>query len=273
MKRQTTRIFTGFRELDYMILEGFHPEDLIVIAGRPGVGKTTFAIGIVRHAALYCDIPALFFSLEMPREQLLHRMLSLGVMIDPPKLNTDFFEAKDWPCYTVHLAGRRSKPSVFIVDIPSISVTEIGHHAWHLKKKYGLGLVVVDYLQLIQDHTGVRHSSNQRISNFSNALKDMARELQVPVVVLSQLNRTQDRRQNKRPYISDLIGTGIDEQDADIIIFLYRDEGYNHREDYSHSAEIIIAKQRRGPTGMTKLVFGSKNLFAENPFQNLTSTW
>lgn len=264
-KELITGVPTGFIELDKMTA-GFQPSDLIIIAGRPSMGKTAFALNIAQHAALHHGVPVAVFSLEMASEQLVLRMLSSEAKVDAHKLRTGFLPEKDWPRIT-QAAGHLSEAPIFIDETPAITVTEMRAKARRLKMEQGLGLVVVDYLQLMRSRAGAERRE-QEISEISRSLKAMAKELQVPVVALSQLNRNVEQRPNKRPQMADLRESGAIEQDADLIAFIYRDEVYNRSEDNPNKgmAEIIVAKQRNGPTGTVKLAFVARY----SSFENLT---
>lgn len=262
-KELITGVPTGFIELDKMTA-GLQPSDLIIIAGRPSMGKTALALNIAQHAALHHGIPVAIFSLEMASEQLVLRMLSSEAKVDAHKLRTGFLPDKDWPRITA-AADTLSDAPIFIDETPAITVTDMRAKARRLKMENGLGLVLVDYLQLMRSRAGAERRE-QEISEISRSLKAMAKELQVPVVALSQLNRNVEARPNKRPQMSDLRESGAIEQDADLIAFIYRDEVYNKSEDNPNKgiAEIIVAKQRNGPTGTVKLAFISKYSSFEN---------
>ncbi len=257
-KELITGVPTGFIDLDN-ITAGFQPSDLIIIAGRPSMGKTAFALNIAQHAAIDQGICVAIFSLEMSKEQLAIRMLCSEAQVNAQKLRTGFLSQKhDWP-KIIRAANRLSHAPIFIDDTPAMSVLEMRAKARRLKTEHNLGLIVVDYLQLMRGRDG-NERREQEISEISRSLKAMAKELNVPVVALSQLNRKVEDRPNKRPQMADLRESGAIEQDADVIIFIYRDEVYNRSEDNPNKgiAEIIVAKQRNGPTGVVKLSFISK---------------
>jgi len=256
-KELITGIPTGFIELDKMTA-GFQPSDLIIIAGRPSMGKTSLALNIAQHVAVRHGIPVAIFSLEMASEQLALRMLSSEARVDAHKLRTGFLPDNDWP-KLVAAADTLSSAPIFIDETPAITVTEMRAKARRLKMEKGLELVLVDYLQLMRSRSNAERRE-QEISEISRSLKAMAKELQVPVVALSQLNRNVEARPNKRPQMADLRESGAIEQDADLIAFIYRDEVYNRSEDNPNKgiAEIIVAKQRNGPTGTVKLAFVSR---------------
>ncbi len=266
-KALITGITTGFEELD-RLTAGFQKSELIIIAGRPSMGKTALAINMAQNAAIEMGIPIALFSLEMSKEQLAIRMLSSEARVDSQRLRKGFLGETDWPKLTT-AAGRLSDASIYIDDTPAISVLEMKAKSRRLKAEKGLGLIVLDYLQLMRG----RNTSlprEQEISEISRSLKALAKELDVPVVALSQLNRQVEARTDKRPYMADLRESGAIEQDADVILFIYRDELYNKSEDNPEKglAEIIIGKQRNGPTGKVKLAF----LNEYTRFENLTTT-
>ena len=266
-KALITGITTGFEELD-RLTSGFQKSELIIIAGRPSMGKTALAINMAQNAAIEMGIPIALFSLEMSKEQLAIRMLSSEARVDSQRLRKGFLGETDWPKLTT-AAGRLSDASIYIDDTPAISVLEMKAKSRRLKAEKGLGLIVLDYLQLMRG----RNTSlprEQEISEISRSLKALAKELDVPVVALSQLNRQVEARTDKRPYMADLRESGAIEQDADVILFIYRDELYNKSEDNPEKglAEIIVGKQRNGPTGKVKLAF----LNEYTRFENLTTT-
>lgn len=262
-KELVTGVPTGFEKVDD-ITSGFQKSDLIIIAGRPSMGKTAFALNIVQHVAIERGIPVALFSLEMAKEQLALRMLSSEAKVDSQRLRKGFLGETDWPKLTT-AAGRLSEAAIFIDDTPAITVLEMKAKARRLKAETGLGLIMLDYLQLMR---GSRFSDSreQEISEISRSLKALAKELKVPVVALSQLNRKVEDRTNKRPQMADLRESGAIEQDADVIAFIYRDEVYNKSEDNPQKgiAEIIIGKQRNGPIGTVQLAFLEKYTCFEN---------
>jgi len=253
-KSLITGVSTGFEELDRMT-SGFQRSDLIIIAGRPSMGKTAFALNIAQHASIEMDVPVAVFSLEMSKEQLAMRMLSSEARVDAQRLRKGFLGETDWPRLTT-AAGSLSEAKLFIDDTAAITVLEMKAKARRLKAERGLGLVVLDYLQLMRGRDQ-SPSREQEISEISRSLKALAKELNVPVVALSQLNRQVEARSDRRPQMADLRESGAIEQDADVILFIYRDEVYNRSEDNPEKgiAEIIIGKQRNGPTGKIKLAF------------------
>jgi replicative DNA helicase len=244
---------TGFTDLDD-ITSGLQPADLIIVAGRPSMGKTTIAMNMAENIALKGDKPVAVFSMEMPGDSLAMRMMSSLGRIDQNKVRTGKLEDDDWPRLTSAinlLAGTQ----LFIDDSPALSPSEVRARARRLAREHGqLGLIVVDYLQLMQS-PGSGENRVQQISDISRGLKALAKELNVPVVALSQLNRNLEQRPNKRPVMSDLRDSGAIEQDADLILFVYRDEVYNEDSPDKGIAEIIIGKQRNGPLGTVRLTF------------------
>ncbi len=261
-KELITGVPTGFEKLDEMT-SGLQKSDLVIIAGRPSMGKTAFALNIAQRAAVDAGIPVAIFSLEMSKEQLAFRMLSSEAMVDSQRLRRGYPGETDWPKLTT-AAGRLAEAPIYIDDTAAISVLEMKAKARRLKAESGLGLLIVDYLQLMRAG-GTRDSREQEISEISRSLKALAKELNIPVVALSQLNRQVEQRTNRRPQMADLRESGAIEQDADVIMFLYRDEVYNRTEENTGLAEVNIGKQRNGPTGTVKLVFLEKYTRFENP--------
>lgn len=246
---------TGFYDLDAMT-SGFQKSDLVIIAARPSMGKTAFVLNLAHSAAVEANVPVAIFSLEMSKEQLVQRMLCAEAQIDANRLRTGHMHTNDW----THLAtamGKLGESPVFIDDSAMLNSLEIRAKCRRLKSEMkGLGLIIIDYIQLMQ---GRKATDNrvQEVSEISRSLKQLARELSVPVVALSQLSRAVEARQNKRPMLSDLRESGSIEQDADIVMFIYRDEYYNPESDKRGEAEIIIAKQRNGPVGTVELLYQS----------------
>ena len=265
-KELITGVPTGFEGID-RFTSGFQFSDLIIIAGRPSMGKTSFALNIAQYAAIEANVPVGIFSLEMSKEQLSLRMLCSEAKVDAQRLRSGFLSESDWPKLT-RAVGSLSEASIFVDDTPALSVLEMRAKARRLKSEKKLGLIIVDYLQLMRGRVNVERRE-QEISEISRSLKALAKELNLPVVALSQLNRRVEDRHDKRPQLADLRESGAIEQDADVIIFIYRDEVYNKSEDNENkgTAEIIIGKQRNGPIGVTKLAFIDK--FAT--FENLAS--
>ena len=253
-KQHITGVPTGFVELDYKTA-GLHGSDLVLIAARPAMGKTAFALNIATHAAVKAKVPVAVFSLEMSKEQLVNRILCSESMVDSNKVRTGKLEEDDWGKLASSI-GPLSEAEIYIDDTPGISITEIRAKCRKLKLEKDIGLVVVDYLQLVQG-TNVRRngSREQEISEISRSLKILAKELNVPVVALSQLSRAAEKRDDKRPMLSDLRESGAIEQDADIVMFLYRDDYYNKESEKKDIAEVIIAKHRGGSTGTVELLW------------------
>ena len=257
-----TGVPTGFDDFDSKT-SGLQPSDLIIIAGRPSMGKTSFAMNIVESVAVKAKQAVAVFSMEMPGDQLVMRMLSSLGRIDSNKVRTGKLDDTDWPRLTSAVNILNEAP-IFIDDTPGMSPMEIRARARRIKKEHGsLGLIVIDYLQLMQ-LSGSSENRATEISEISRSLKGLAKELQVPVIALSQLNRSLEQRPNKRPVMSDLRESGAIEQDADLIVFIYRDEVYNEESVDKGSAEIIIGKQRNGPIGMSRLTFLGKYTKFEN---------
>ena len=244
---------TGYHDLDEMLL-GLQPSTLSIVAGRPGSGKSSFALGAALHCALDARKPVLFFSMEMGHLELTKRLLAAEAMIDARKLSTGKLSEHEWPKLN-QAVGRLADAPFFIDDNPHCTVMEMRAKARRTKAKYGdIGLIVVDYLQLMST-SGRSESRQVEVSELSRGLKILARELEAPVMTLSQLNRQLEYRQDKRPMLADLRESGSIEQDADIVIFIYRDDYYNPESEQRGMAEIIVAKHRSGPTGTTRLAF------------------
>jgi replicative DNA helicase len=251
-KERISGVPTGFTKLD-QLTSGFQPSDLIIIAGRPSMGKTAFALDIARNAATLAEIPSVIFSLEMSRQQLAIRMLCSEARVDSYKLRSGFIGERDWPRLT-NAAGLLSEAPIYIDDSPALSVLQMRAKARRLKSEKGLGLAVVDYLQLMSGRGG-SDRREQEISEISRSLKALAKELNIPVVALSQLNRKVEDRTDRRPFMADLRESGAIEQDADVILFIYRDEMYDENSKQKGTAEVIIGKQRNGPIGKITLAF------------------
>ena len=247
-----TGVSTGFEDIDRKTA-GLQQGDLIIVAGRPSMGKTSFSMNLVEEAAIKAKLPVIVFSMEMPAEQLVMRLLSSLGQIDQQKVRTGKLGQEDWPRLTSALA-MLNDTNVFIVDDAALTPTELRARCRRLKREHGLGLVVIDYLQLMHV-PGTRENRATEISEISRSLKALAKELMVPVVACSQLNRSLEQRQDKRPVMSDLRESGAIEQDADLILFIYRDEVYNEESKDKGKAEIIIGKQRNGPIGRVELAF------------------
>ena len=256
-----TGVSTGFDKFDEMTT-GLQEADLVIVAGRPSMGKTTFAMNIAENAAIGNKVPVAVFSMEMPGDSLAMRMISSLGRVDQHHIRTGNLTDEDWARITsaIHIL---SEAKIFIDDTPAMSPNEIRARARRLKRQHGLGLIVIDYLQLMQVHGGSENRATE-ISEISRSLKAMAKELKVPVIALSQLNRSLEQRPDKRPVMSDLRESGAIEQDADLIVFIYRDEVYNEDSPQKGVAEIIIAKQRNGPIGKSLLTFLGKYTKFEN---------
>ncbi|NLC62492.1 MAG: replicative DNA helicase, partial [Thermoanaerobacterales bacterium] len=250
-----TGVPTGFYDLDEMT-SGFQPSDLILIAARPSMSKTSFALNIAQNAAIRNKIPVAIFSLEMSKEQLVQRMLCSESNVDSHRLRTGRLQDDDWP-RLARAMGPLSEAPIYIDDTPAISSIEIRAKARRLKAEKGLGLIIIDYLQLMSGRSNAENRQ-QEISEVSRSLKALARELSVPVVALSQLSRAPEMRADHKPVLSDLRESGSQEQDSDLVAFLYRDDYYNPDSEKKNIAEIIIAKQRNGPTGTVELVWLAK---------------
>lgn len=248
-----TGIATGFAELDRMTA-GFQRNDLIIVGARPSVGKTAFALNIAQNVATKTGENVAIFSLEMGAEQLVMRMLCAEGNIDAQRLRTGSLTDDDWGKLTMAM-GSLSNAGIFIDDTPGVRVGEIRSKCRRLKQEHGLGMILIDYLQLIQGNGRSGENRQQEVSEISRSLKALARELQVPVIALSQLSRGVEQRQDKRPMMSDIRESGSIEQDADIVAFLYRDDYYDKESENKNIIEIIIAKQRNGPVGTVQLAF------------------
>jgi len=248
-----TGISTGFEDLDEKT-SGLQRSDLVIVAGRPSMGKTSFAMNIAEHVAIKEQLPVAIFSMEMPSEQLAMRLLASLARINQQRVRTGQLEDDDWPGITAAVSLLSDTP-LFIDDSPALNPTDLRARARRLAIEQGqLGLIVIDYLQLMQIPNS-RENRATEVSEISRALKSLAKELDVPVIALSQLNRSLEQRPNKRPVMSDLRESGSIEQDADVIVFIYRDEVYNEDSDDKGTAEILIAKQRNGPIGTVRLTF------------------
>ncbi len=248
-----TGIASGYRDLDRMT-SGFQRNDLIIIAARPSVGKTAFALNIAQNVAINSDENVAIFSLEMGADQLVQRMLCAEGNIDSQRLRTGKLENEDWEKLTMAM-GSLSHAGVYIDDSPGIRVSDIRSKCRRLKQEHGLGMIIIDYLQLISGSESSQDNRQQEVSEISRSLKGLARELEVPLIALSQLSRGVEQRQDKRPIMSDLRESGSIEQDADIVGFLYRDDYYDEESEQQNIIEIILSKQRNGPTGTIELAF------------------
>jgi replicative DNA helicase len=256
-KELVTGVPSGFKELDRMTA-GFQPSDLIIIAGRPSMGKTALCLNIAEYAAIENKIAVAIFSLEMSKEQLVIRMLCSQAHVEGTRLRTGYLNESDWPKLTI-AAGNLSEAPIYIDDTAALSALELRAKARRLKSEHGLGMVIIDYLQLMKGRARVENRQ-QEISEISRSLKALSKELSIPVIAVSQLSRKTEERTGNRPQLSDLRESGAIEQDADLIIFIYRDEVYNRAEDNPNrgKAEVIIGKQRNGPIGKIDLAFLDK---------------
>ena len=250
-KQHITGVPTGFSDLDYRTA-GLHGSELILVAARPAMGKSAFALNIATNAAVRGNTPVAIFSLEMSKEQLVNRILCSEAMVDSNKVRTGKLEDEDWG-KLAEAIGPLSETGIYIDDTPGISVMEIRAKCRKLKLEKNIGLVVIDYLQLVQGSNKRNSSREQEISEISRSLKILAKELNVPVIALSQLSRAVEQRPDHRPMLSDLRESGAIEQDADIVMFLYRDDYYNEDSEKKNVAEVIIAKHRGGSTGTVDL--------------------
>ena len=253
-KGVVTGIPTGFIDLDYK-LSGLQPSDLVLIAARPSMGKTAFVLNIAQYIAFKKEKSVAIFSLEMSKEQLVNRLFSLEAQVDAQKIRTGDMKDSDWE-KLIEGAGIIGKSRLIIDDTPGISISELRSKCRKYKLEQGMDVIIIDYLQLMTGSVGrSQESRQQEISEISRSLKGLARELNVPVVALSQLSRAVEGRPDKRPMLSDLRESGAIEQDADVVMFIYRDEYYNKDSEFKKQAEIIIAKQRNGPVGTVNLAW------------------
>ncbi len=248
-----TGLPTGFIDLDYKT-SGFQPSDLVLIAARPSMGKTAFVLNVVEHIAIRKNLPCMIFSLEMSAEQLVQRMLAMETGIDSQKLRVGNLNDNDWE-QLIRGVVQVGNSKIIIDDTPGISITELRSKCRKVKLEKGLSLVIIDYLQLMTGSSRASENRQQEISEISRNLKSLARELQAPVIALSQLSRACETRTDHRPMLSDLRESGAIEQDADIVMFLYREDYYKKDTEHINEAEVIIAKQRNGPIGTVKLVW------------------
>ncbi|MGC1403056.1 MAG: replicative DNA helicase [Thermodesulfobacteriota bacterium] len=255
---------SGFTQLD-KLTSGFQDSDLIIIAGRPSMGKTALALNIARNASVDHEVPVVIFSLEMSRQQLAIRLLCSEARVDSNKVRTGFFGESEWSKLTA-AAGTLSEAPIFIDDSPTMTVLQMRAKARRLKSEKNLGLIVIDYLQLMKGREGMERRE-QEISEISRSLKALAKELNIPVIALSQLNRRPEGRDDKKPVLADLRESGAIEQDADVICFIFREEMYEENSKQKGIAEILLRKHRNGPTGSVSLTF----LDAYTRFENLAS--
>ena len=251
--QHVTGVPTGFADLD-MKTAGLHNSDLILVAARPAMGKSAFALNIATNAALKANIPVVIFSLEMSKEQMVNRILCSEAMVDSNKVRTGTLEEEDL-AKLAEASGVLSEANIYVDDTPGISIMEIRAKCRKMKLEKDIGLVVIDYLQLVQGSGKRGASREQEIAEISRSLKILAKEIKVPVIALSQLSRAPELRNDHRPILSDLRESGSIEQDADIVMFLYRDDYYNENSEKKDTAEVIIAKHRAGPTGTVELLW------------------
>ncbi len=252
-KEAVTGVPTGFIDLDYKT-SGFQPSDFILIAARPSMGKTAFVLNVVDYVSVRRGVPCMVFSLEMSKEQLVNRMLSMESNVDSQKLRTGTLTDSDWDA-VVEGVGVIGSSRLIIDDTPGISITELRSKCRKAKLEHDIGLIIIDYLQLMTGSGRGSDNRQQEISEISRSLKALAREMKAPVVALSQLSRACETRTDHRPMLSDLRESGAIEQDADVVMFLYRDDYYNKDSEMKDMAEVIIAKQRNGPIGTVNLVW------------------
>jgi replicative DNA helicase len=254
-KGTTTGVTSGFRDLDQMT-SGFQPSDMVIVAARPSVGKTAFTLNVARNAAVLGGAKVMFFSLEMGAEQLALRLLASEAAVDGHKLRTGQLQDQDWQRLGSGLATL-AESGIFIDDTPNCPLPEVRAKSRRVAQEHGLDLIIIDYLQLmsIPQKPGSQANRQQEISEISRSLKQLARELKVPVIALSQLSRSVEQRQDKRPMLSDLRESGAIEQDADMVAFLYRDDYYDPESEKKNMVEVIVAKHRNGPVGAIELYF------------------
>jgi replicative DNA helicase len=251
-KELVTGVPTGFLDLDRMTA-GLQPSDLIIVAARPSMGKTAMVLNVAQYVALHANIAVAIFSLEMSKEQLVLRMLCSEARVDNAKVRTGYLGERDFPRLAM-AAGRLAEAPIYIDDTPAQNVLELRAKARRLKREANIGLVIIDYLQLMRGLTA-QENRTQELSEISRSLKSLAKELNIPVIALSQLNRQVEQRADRRPMMADIRESGAIEQDADVIMFIYRDEVYKQDSQDEGVAEIIIGKQRNGPTGTIRLAF------------------
>lgn len=252
-KGVTTGISSGFKHFDEMT-SGFHPSDLVILAARPSMGKTAFALNLALNAAMKADKGVLVFSLEMSSSQLLQRLLAIEAGIGLQKIRNGFLGEDDWGKLGI-ASGKLANAEINIADVPNVNVLEIRSIARRLKAAGKLDMILIDYLQLIKGTSGKSDNRQQEISDISRSLKGIARELDIPIIALSQLSRAPEQRADRRPMLSDLRESGAIEQDADMVVFLYRDDYYNDESKQKGITEVIIGKQRNGPVGTVNLKF------------------
>jgi len=251
-KELVTGVPTGFLDLDRMTA-GLQPSDLIIVASRPSMGKTAMVLNIAQYVALHANIAVAIFSLEMSKEQLVLRMLCSEARVDNAKVRTGYLSERDFP-RLVMAAGRLAEAPIYIDDTPAQNVLELRAKSRRLKREANIGLIIIDYLQLMRG-LDAQENRTQELSEISRSLKSLAKELHIPVIALSQLNRQVEQRADRRPMMADIRESGAIEQDADVIMFIYRDEVYKADSQDEGMAEVIIGKQRNGPTGTVRLAF------------------
>ncbi|MCS6925590.1 MAG: replicative DNA helicase [Candidatus Binatia bacterium] len=265
-KELVTGVPTGFIDLDRMTA-GLQPADLIIVAARPSMGKTAFVLNIAQYVALQTNTGVAIFSLEMSKEQLVLRMLCSEARVDNAKVRTGYLGERDFPRLAM-AAGRLAEAPIYIDDTPAQNVLEMRAKARRLKREANIGLVIIDYIQLMRGLTA-QENRTQELSEISRGLKSLAKELHVPVIALSQLNRQVEQRADKRPIMSDIRESGSIEQDADVIMFIYRDEMYRQDSQDEGIAEVILGKQRNGPTGTVRLAFRKEYTRFDNLVEHL----
>jgi len=261
-----TGLSSGFTDLDAMTA-GFHPSDLILIAARPSMGKTALALNMVANVAIKQNAPCAIFSLEMSKESLASRLLSSESRVQANKLRTGQLEPKDFDDIANAMAKISSSP-IYIDDTPGITIAQMRSKCRKLKMEHGLDLIIVDYIQLMSGGENRSQNRQQEISEISRSLKALAREMNAPVIALSQLSRAPETRSDRRPILSDLRESGAIEQDADLVCFIYRDEYYNRDTEKPGIAEVIVAKQRNGATGTIELLYKNDQVRFENYTRN-----
>lgn len=266
-KSMVTGVSTGFYDMDAMTA-GFQPSDLVILAARPSMGKTAFVLNLATNMAMGAGVGVGIFSLEMSKQQLVHRMMCTEARVSAHKARTGQIDASDWSKFAT-AAGKLNETPIYIDDTPGLTFSELRSKARKLYAEHRVGVIIIDYMQLMQGRATKDANRQQEISEISRSLKGLARELNVPVIALSQLSRAVEQRPDKRPMLSDLRESGAIEQDADVVMFIYRDEYYTKEECKEPGvAEIIIAKQRNGPTGTAKLRFFRDDM----RFANLSHT-
>ncbi len=267
-KELVTGVPTGFLDLDRKTA-GLQPSDLIIVAARPSMGKTAIVLNIAQYVALHANTAVAIFSLEMSKEQLVLRMLCSEARVDNSKVRTGYLGERDFPRLAM-AAGRLAEAPIYIDDTPAQNVLELRAKARRLKREANIGLVIIDYLQLMRGLTA-QENRTQELSEISRSLKSLAKELHIPVIALSQLNRQVEQRADRRPMMADIRESGAIEQDADVIMFIYRDEVYKADSQDEGMAEVIIGKQRNGPTGTVRLAFRREYTRFDNLVEHMES--